>query len=625
MENTELLLDKIGGKGKYQIIVSLLLLICGIGTDFCLVFLTLQVSFPIGYYKISDINYQNNVNININNSYTYSLIETIDYNNIVKLNETYYIKGEVTYDFCEKAGGAKNIIIDNQLSVHNWEYDYSLHCDKFHNMLLSNTLFIGSLLGLIILQLATNNRLNYLFNRYINNRLRIPISINLIYKENLIKLFVLMFSFSMLLILINSYYITLLMSIIHGTCFISIFILRSSIIIEMTSKNYRSYFISFQILSSIIIGTACPLLYKDKSINLRHIYLYLGLLLFVNFIFLHLILKVNPRSLIINNSIDEAIKSAIYIGEVNNVFSYKIDSEKNIISYKSETQVIKNEYVKIIHKYDDNNKKNDIINNNNNNKSRINIKEYFSHYDLAVWIINNYTNHELNTICLDRSVINKTLESDSYNKNNDIEIINKSNKMVGKIHLNLIYITILNIFALVVVYLNMFEVSNYSNNVEQNSTDMFKIYSILSEVLAASLYFLLSYIMNIEQIGRKGTIIINIGLCLIIRLYVFIVYFFFNNSEYTLPIYLYFLQKSISNSCQIPLYAILNESLTTKLRVNYYSKISIIVKICCVFVPILKNYIDYLSLSLMYCIFCIITIVITVFIQETNNLELKDF
>ena len=103
---------------------------------------------------------------------------------------------------------------------------------------------------------------------------------------------------------------------VHGLCHLSIFLLRSSIICNITDKASRNGFLTIQVLSGIFVGCIVPFIYSN-SFDWRTVYTIISICLVIVFIILLIVMKDNPADLIVKGDIDEAIESAVYIGVYN--------------------------------------------------------------------------------------------------------------------------------------------------------------------------------------------------------------------------------------------------------------------------------------------------------------------
>ena len=110
--NTEKIIMKIGGHGKYQIIITFILFIIAMGADFSVGFLTLMTSKPL-------------VKVDIN------------------------AKPEIlNYDICKNYPDFKVL----KFSL-NWATLYKIQCDPLKTTILQSSFLIGAVIGLICVKI----------------------------------------------------------------------------------------------------------------------------------------------------------------------------------------------------------------------------------------------------------------------------------------------------------------------------------------------------------------------------------------------------------------------------------------------------------------------------------------
>lgn len=519
--NTEQITEKIGGKGKYQFIISLLLLIAGMGNDFSVIYLSLQISPPVGNIKLPDGTYKFDV---------------------------------LSIDNCNLINNDKSRIdIDKDKSNMNMSYYFGIYCDPLKNTIVLLSISIGNLFGLI-------NNTVFSMKR----------------KEKLIFVYISLFVISCLFTYIKNIYSIYVMLLIQGFCHIPTFLLRSSIMTEMTSKDSRSFYMSMQILSGVLTGCITPFVYKSE---LYYVYSYTitsGIVLVV-LVILAFLLVDSPRYLIINNQIEEAIKSATFIGRMNGKVYYE----------------------------------NEVIDDNNFKISSEELKQWFH-------------------LTFSREDIIKLLDEDDYrieetiNENNEKEI--EKNEILSKTKSNtlpshipykkLILLILINISYTFILFLNVYEISIFSNE------DYFEYYFTSSMIISGILLFLCGYLMNIKSLGRKGMIILLILYLALLRIFMF---FGYTNTLKPVLIYLYFCQRPVSNSGQIPVTTLILESLSNQRRVFYFGIINILSKFVSFGIPFIVSYLNIVWSSVIYIVFCLFTLIICCFISESNQLDLIDY
>lgn len=559
MEDTEKLLDKIGSKGKYQYILCLLFFIEGLGHDFTTIFLTLQLGYPTGYY--------------------------VD----IKGNK---VIGVVDNEFCVLANGKNNITINSVLSIHNWSYIYELHCEKLKTMILSNSLFLGFIIGTLLLTV-----------------------LNKIRKELLFKIFTLTYCLSINLQYINNYYVLVTMNLLLAITHICSFILRISIISELTDKNNRSYFIGFQILTGIFIGIISGYLYHS-GIMFEYIYSAVNGLIFIDFLIIIFYLKTNPRWLLLNNYLIEAIDNATYIANINGLIynDYKVEE----VEHYREQDILKKKEINV--------------------QSKIGLEQWIrNNYDYLIDTqTNNIKSNKKSDYIAIRDNINYIKDEDNnsnYNERLNIEVdsykYNRSifeNSVEYALNLteikNLVLMTMLNISFHIVLYLNVFEIIFYenknnidNNDIKKNYQKSFNLWFTISMILSFFLIILNGYLMN-TMLGRKGTIILSLCLCLITRL--------FGLAIGKIPLELYFIERAISNSTQVPMSTLLMENFNNIKRLKFYSIVSLCALLLTCSVPVFLNYLDIKIVNWLYSVFCFLSIAFTIFTRETKNRPLRD-
>ena len=254
--NTEKIIMKIGGHGKYQIIITFILFIIAMGADFSVGFLTLMTSKPL-------------VKVDIN------------------------AKPEIlNYDICKNYPDFKVL----KFSL-NWATLYKIQCDPLKTTILQSSFLIGAVIGLICVKIFA-----YKF-----------------YKENLIKFFIGLYCASFLLSIINHYESTVLMTFLHGLCQVPIFLMRNSIITEYINKEQRALFQTCLFFSVIVLGLLIIPIYSliGQTGDWRFVYLSVSGTQMIALVALIYYLKVNPRNYLLKGEVDNAINSAIFVANQN--------------------------------------------------------------------------------------------------------------------------------------------------------------------------------------------------------------------------------------------------------------------------------------------------------------------
>lgn len=656
MERIELLIEKIGGHNKYQIILSIILTISGMFNDFTVLFLTFMVSPPI-------VNYVNKENKEI----------TEPINSII-------CKGK--YE------------INEAKSNHNWSYAFKIYCESSYLTILQTSLLFGSLIGLICLRFFLSNKDKTILSKAANC----------------------LFTVTTCLVFFKDYWTTVVMTMLHGMCHITNFITRTTIIAEITDKNYRSYFISFQIFSGIVMGLSTPFLYNS---NINWIYIYAAAIILnsVNTVLLFIFLKTTPTFKILNGDLKGTVETSLYIAKMNNkiedsnydytsreLYNSLLDvnnfnNENNENTYHEKIKVRKDSDLKSDHQSLNNNnnnkdkdkdKENNDENNNTNTttegKSNIisNVNEfvkwiettYFSQEargklkdqknsknssfkkieiveeDIKTRKISDHTetsnktkksvlesnnNEEL----LDQSGVTEVFdlkyskENNSFFtptnyydqsnfesvKENNTEIKsnknrnNSSNKFVtmcgGQEIINIWILSVSAILFNTALYSVIFEVKNFSND------NSFNIMMTVSYIVGILLFPSLSWLSNRKKVGRKGTHLLVLILCLLLRASYFMI-----DGGFTIQVYMAI--RALINANQIPVQALMSETFSNKKRVKLYSIIYILKSVTTLFVPLLLNYLNDTAFNIIVCTFLIASIVFGIFIEETNQKRLAD-
>lgn len=257
-KSTEALLDKIGGKGKYQLLVTTILFFMNLAGNFVLELAPLMSSKP----KVEFIDNEGN-----------SQITTL------------------TYKICEAYEGKFTIVQYDP----NWAYTYGYYCSKLWTSIMDSSFLVGNLIGLIILKFLTKYS-----------------------KEYLLKIIQLVYSFSFFISIFNTYWTTSLMNFIFGLTYFATYVIKNSMLTDIADKSIRSKLFSFLFLSKVFLGLFTPTLYKSIN-SIGWVYLYLFVCAFnivISFIIIYYIHD-NPRININKNEQEEAIKNSIFIAEQN--------------------------------------------------------------------------------------------------------------------------------------------------------------------------------------------------------------------------------------------------------------------------------------------------------------------
>lgn len=272
--NTEKIVSKIGGHGKYQIIITCILFVIAMGVDFSIAFMTLMTSKPYVQYGENK-------------------------------------KEVLNYDICKNYPNFQKIKETN-----NWATIYDMQCDRFKTTMLQSSFLVGAVIGLICVKIFAY--------KY--------------YKENLIKFFHALYCVSFLLCIINKYESTVLMTFLHGLCQVPIYLMRNSIITEYINKEQRALFQTGLFFSLIALGLlVVPLYLLVNTQDWRFIYLSVCGIQVLALLALVFYLKVNPRNYLLKGEIDNAINSAIFVAKQNKLIrDNNQDSTENPFMYTEE-------------------------------------------------------------------------------------------------------------------------------------------------------------------------------------------------------------------------------------------------------------------------------------------------
>jgi hypothetical protein len=640
MEKIEILIEKIGGHNKYQIILSVILTISGMFNDFTVLLLTYMVSPPIADYVNSD-----------NNKVTEPLYDQV-------CNQKYEINEDRTN--------------------HNWSYEFKLYCDSsLYLTLLQTSLLFGSLIGLILLRFLLANYDKTKLSKAANS----------------------LFTITTCLIFFKNYWVTIIMTMLHGICHIINFITRTTIIAELTDKNYRSYFISFQFFSGIVMGLMSPFIY-NSNINWLISYGSVMILNTINSVFLFVYLSTTPIFTILNNDLKNTIQVSLYIAKINN----KIEEDKFDISttelYNSALNVKSNmnEYLtNRVRKESDMKSDHQSLNNNKNSKENndnsetspndsseeqckiiSNVREFVNWIEKTYFsqIVKETSEKNLSSKSLkktfnenkDRKLSDntnntiitkntkKSLEEPSnneelmdqscateifdlkYSKENNsfftptnyydqsnIDSVKEHNTEVktqytnGKLKslcynkecLNLWILAVSAILFNISLYSVVFEVEKFTNNYN------FNLMMSISYIVGSFLFPTISWLSNRIKVGRKGTHLLVLTICLLLRTSYFMI-------DIGLTIQVYMAVRALINANQIPVQALMSETMSNKKRIKLYSIIYIIKSVTTMIVPVMLNYLSDTAFNICICIFLSLSILFGIFVEETNQKRLTD-
>ena len=517
MDSLELLLEKINPKGRYQIISTLLFLIIGMGTDFSAIMLSFMLSPPIIDYKDGSRN----------------------------VSET------LSYDLCQKIQNDNIKFSYNNSSKHNFYYDNGLFCNLERQFSMLFAYFIGLLVGIICINIVGGKR-----------------------KENIFKVITGVFILSTYLIWIDSYSAIITLILISGFCHICLFIMRVSIISELTTNKTRELFVYFQLLSGIFIGCACPFIYNrfNETIDYRIAYSIMGGIIFIFWIISLIFVKVNPIFLLITGNFEDALDSAIYIGRINGVID---DKKEHLIVTTTFTQM-------------EHQKEGEII----------------SESELRNWMKNKYES-KFSKDCeySESQEIEVLIKEKCLNDvDNDVIVQEKPQKECS--NMNIILFTLISILFRFLVYINVFEVISFTNENEFS-------YWFLFSMFIAIIFYAVWHRLITSKIGSKGCIILGIIICLGLRV--------LSISMQFTPVYVYLLERSLTNSIQIP-FSVLSSNLFKNFSNQKSHTIStLITQVLLCLVPLIIFYLNQNGIHIVYIVLSSITFILSILIKDETN------
>lgn len=255
-KSTETLLDKIGGKGKYQLIITSILFFMNLAGNFVVEISPLMSSKPK-----------------------------------VEFTDEYgkYHNTTLTYDICRDYNWSIT------KSDNNWAFKYVYFCDKLKTSIMDCSFLVGNVIGLLILKFLTEYS-----------------------KESLLKVIQLINSLTFLLSLFDTYETTIFMNLMFGSTYFSTYVIKNSILTDLADKSIRSKLFSFLFFSKVLLSLFTPTLYSTiNSIEWKYLYLIVfGFNVLISIIIIYYVHD-NPRNNINKNEQEEAIKNSIFIAEQN--------------------------------------------------------------------------------------------------------------------------------------------------------------------------------------------------------------------------------------------------------------------------------------------------------------------
>ena len=394
-------------------------------------------------------------------------------------------------------------------------------------------------------------------------------------KETSVKYLSCIYAFSVLLILFENFYTVFFFNLLQGFCQLSLFLLRNSIITEILCKKYRALFLNFQIVSSLTSALYISLMLYTRFYWKYQYYIGSGVIFafsILNFLFI----VTNPRYLLINDQVELATFSAEYIKKINGIEGEVVIEDTSSESEKS-TVVVKEK---------DKEKDND---RDISTKLKSGSKHKSKHSRLEEYL----------------------------DPNNSILILPESSKISHGYEQEP---SLLFRFTLLILFIccSVNTIFCAYESKDFNGEEGIELYIIISTVASLVLFTIAGFFMNIKLFGRKYTLVTIVSVNIVLRLFYIITQI--KNT------YIYFIIRIFTITSQIPQHTLISESFSNKGRVKQYSILYIIVKICCIAVPVVydnTSYLVYNIISISLSGICIIVVVF--FIQETRGKELKDY
>lgn len=659
--NSEQIIYKIGGSHKYQKILLLILILVCIGADFGFSMISFMTSMPIIEYTDKYGNKNTpvlNDQICKDNSLNFSIIDT-------KKNKLFYSNNSIV----DKLNNTNiqiynDIPVNKQYNIQNWTLEYNIYCEPFKLSFLRMSILIGGALAFISFQ-------------FVNN-----------YPKELLNIIVLFTnSFSLIFIVINTYETTLIASIIQGFCQAFNFVVKNTIITEMVVKEKRHFYLLAIFIYNISSLLFYPFIYKLIGDNWKILYLSLGLYQLITLLILYKFMVVDPRFYLFKGNLEKTYLNALKIAKFNKFIKDKqnkdtiilktnINSPNNITN-KSDSLLDNNcniQYTKEdLHKWifdnysffinktktpvivkkrrtsnvDSNNicidyellPNNTLINNSvakamiskmsidstsienidNTSKNMLIISDdYDNELDKKSLFktsleelnskeveVNNAINHNSNLNQYKESDLNTTFINQKLKSNSDKYVYKKLFK-AKYVFLLIILASYSNLY-----FISMFENGNFSTHPD------FLYFNIISILVITFSVAINSILLKLDNIGRKGTIFISMFIILATRVFC---YFYYKKTPLQMHVITYALINSVS-SC---IHLLLIESFPNKIRGKGYSLCLLLTKFIVSITPYLVKYLSGEILCLVTSVISLITILALIFVEETNNKEIKD-
>jgi hypothetical protein len=528
----DFVIDKLGGHGRYQIILCTIILFIGTFTDFY-VFIT-------------------------------SFMETKPFVEYTKSSGEKVIQ-ELNYEICEKYKDNLRILFD--MSKSTIVTDYEIYCDKFKVSLMAFSILLGALFGPIFLK-----------------------SISHIGAKKCVIINCALIILSTPFLYIKNFYLLLIVYFIFGVSQLSTFILRNTILTEITGSKYRSYFINVNLCSGII----CSLLYYyifSLNVDWKLLYVANASGLLVVIIILSFYAVENPRYYL--HKEDDHSKKRLkivieYIYEINKK-GYRYQEVEEIICSIDEGQKSENqESIK-----NDTNFCNSDSDNKNSENTTLKIKD-----TQVIQVVENCTKNT------------ESLLFDEHTNSNNQKTFRQKYKMI---FLTISFFLYVNIIISITI-----ELKKYGNKLD--------FYYYIFNVLTVFSYYIISLLMNISFIGRKYALSSFLILVIIFKLVkIFLPYFETISETSNFFVILFLTVRLTLYTSQIPFHVLINESFSTKERLANYSTIYFVSKIASLISPFIMEYLSEFIYDLVIMGCCTgISLIILLFVEETLNRKLRD-
>lgn len=254
----DLLLEKIGGHGKYQILLTINLFFIGIFIDYYLYYTNYMATVPKVDFIVDGITFTSTLNDTICEKYLFTIRDD---------------------------------------SIDSWVKDKNICCNKLLKSFVGESFFFGCLIGSLLVKFIKN----------------------LGHKNGMIICCLSICLFSCFL-LFQNFYLNLVVNFFFGIANVNVFMIKNTTMTELTDKKYRSFFMYSQFASSIASLLIYYILFK-KNIKWIYIYsanaIFLLIFTIINFYFA----VENPRFLLEKKDDEKLIKCVNCINQYNKTFN----------------------------------------------------------------------------------------------------------------------------------------------------------------------------------------------------------------------------------------------------------------------------------------------------------------